>query len=341
VVFAVFTLIFSDYGVPLLIGGRFTTLQVLMYQEVIGLLNFSRGSVIGAVLLFPAVIAFVFDLLSRDRGSALFIAQEKHRGARKFRDGAAFVYCAGVCLILALPLVMFVVLTFIAKYPVNMTFSLVNIKRTLALGAARHFGTSVIVAVFVSVIGVFVSYVTAYVTARLPGHLSRPLHLVSITSLAVPGLVLGLSYALFFKGTVIYGTLAILVLVNILHFCASPYLMAYNSLGKLNPNLEAVGLTLGVKRLRVVFDVLVPQTRSTILEMAAYFFINSMMTISAVSFLSTTRFKPVSLMITQFEATMQLESAAFVSLMILGSNFLVKVAVYFLKQTGSRRNHGH
>ncbi|MDR1786287.1 MAG: ABC transporter permease subunit, partial [Spirochaetaceae bacterium] len=42
VVFAVFTLIFTDYGVPLMIGGRFTTLPVLMYQEVIGLLNFSR-----------------------------------------------------------------------------------------------------------------------------------------------------------------------------------------------------------------------------------------------------------------------------------------------------------
>jgi iron(III) transport system permease protein len=41
-IFATFTLIFTDYGVPLMIGGRFITLPVLMYQEVIGLLNFNR-----------------------------------------------------------------------------------------------------------------------------------------------------------------------------------------------------------------------------------------------------------------------------------------------------------
>jgi len=119
-----------------------------------------------------------------------------------------------------------------------------------------------------------------------------------------------------------------LILVNMIHFMASPYLMAYNSLGKLNSHLEDVGLTLGVGRLRIIRDVLIPQTRLTILEMISYFFVNSMMTISAVSFLSSVRNRPVSLMITQFEAQLFLEGAAFVSILILGGNFLVKGLVY-------------
>ena len=40
IVFAVFTWIVTDYGVPLMVGGKFTTLPVLLYQEVIGQLNF-------------------------------------------------------------------------------------------------------------------------------------------------------------------------------------------------------------------------------------------------------------------------------------------------------------
>lgn len=329
VVFATFTLVFTDYGVPLMIGGRFTTLPVLLYQEVIGLLHFDRGSVIGSVLLIPAFLAFLFDILNKDTANQGFVVQPKTIRDSALRDTAALAYSIVVCVLIALPVVIFAYLTFVTRYPVDMSFSLTNITRTLNMGAGRYLANSLIIALGVSVFGTVLSYLTAYFTARTPGKASRFLHLLSITSLAVPGMVLGLSYVLFFKGTFIYGTLAMLILVNILHFMASPYLMAYNSLCKLNANLEDVGRTLGVVRLRIVTDVVIPQTKLTIFEMASYFFVNAMMTISAVSFLNTVRNKPVSLMITQFEGQLFLEGAAFISLLILACNFLVKAAVYY------------
>jgi iron(III) transport system permease protein len=332
VVFATFTLVFTDYGVPLMIGGRFTTLPVLMYQEVIGLLDFSRGSVIGSFLLIPALAAFIFDVANRDRGNQNFVVQERTRGENRLRDTAAVLYAVTVCLLIALPVAAFAVLSFVEKYPLDMSFSLVNIRRTLNMGAGRFLANSLIIAAGVSILGTALSYLTAYFTARTGGKSSRVLHLISITSLAVPGLVLGLSYVLFFKGSFIYGTLGMLILVNIVHFMASPYLMAYNSLGKLNSNLEDVGRTLGVGRFYIIKDVLVPETRLTIVEMASYFFVNSMMTISAVSFLNTVRNKPVSLMITQFEAQLFLEGAAFVSVLILACNFTVKCLAYVLRK---------
>jgi iron(III) transport system permease protein len=332
VVFATFTLIFTDYGVPLMIGGRFTTLPVLMYQEVIGLLNFSRGSVLGSFLLIPAVIAFVFDLINRDRGSQNFVIQEKAKRENPLRDGLAAAYCILICFLIALPILVFVVLTFIEKYPVDTSFSFINIIKTMEMGAGRYLVNSLIIALGVAALGTVFSYITAYMTARIPGKSSKVLHLISITSLAVPGMVLGISYVLFFKGSFIYGSLAMLILVNTVHFLASPYLMAYNSLGKLNGNLEDVGLTLGVGRFFILKDVLVPQTKLTILEMVSYFFVNSMMTISAVSFLNTIRNKPISLMIPQFEAQTLLESSAFVSLLILGCNFTMKCLIYVLRK---------
>ena len=57
-----------------------------------------------------------------------------------------------------------------------------------------------------------------------------------------------------------------------------------------------------------------------------------MITISAVSFLANTSNKPVALMINQFEAQMQLESAAVVSLMILVANLLIKGTFHLLKK---------
>ena len=74
---------------------------------------------------------------------------------------------------------------------------------------------SVIISLSVAVIGVIAAFVTAYLTARIKSGSSRPLHLISITSLAIPGIVLGLSYTLTFQKSWIYGTLGILVLVNL------------------------------------------------------------------------------------------------------------------------------
>ncbi|MBR4082033.1 MAG: phosphonate ABC transporter permease, partial [Clostridia bacterium] len=60
--------------------------------------------------------------------------------------------------------------------------------------------------------------------------------------------------------------------------------------------------------------------------------VNSMITISAVSFLAGVGNKPVALMITQFEGQMQLECAAFVSLMILAANVAMKTLIYAVRR---------
>ncbi|MBQ5711517.1 MAG: phosphonate ABC transporter permease, partial [Oscillospiraceae bacterium] len=89
---------------------------------------------------------------------------------------------------------------------------------------------------------------------------------------------------------------------------------------------------MGIKRACLIRDVLIPQCKYTLLEMFSYFFVNCMMTISAVSFLATTKNKPVSLMINQFEAQMQLECAAVISLMILGTNLIIKGIVHVIRK---------
>ena len=63
-----------------------------------------------------------------------------------------------------------------------------------------------------------------------------------------------------------------------------------------------------------------------------------MMTISAVSFLFNYKTKPISLMIGQFEAQMNLECASIVSLVILTVNLTMKLIIYLLKKYINRKN---
>ena len=149
-------------------------------------------------------------------------------------------------------------------------------------------------------------------------------------------MVLGISYVMTFASTPLYGTLIILVMVNTAHFISSPYLMMYNSLGKMNQNLEAVGQTLGIGRVRMLLRVFLPQSVGTLAEMFSYLFVNSMMTISAVSFLANSTNKPISLMISQFNEHNN-EYVAVVSILILVVNILMKLAVEQIKAISARR----
>ena len=45
----------------------------MMYEDVIGLLDFVKGSVIGTFLLLPAVVAFVIDLLNKGNANASYV----------------------------------------------------------------------------------------------------------------------------------------------------------------------------------------------------------------------------------------------------------------------------
>lgn len=338
IVFAIFTMISTDYGIPLIVGGKFTTIPVVLYQEVIGLLEFGKGSVYGTILLIPAVLAFIIDILNKDKGNQGYITRKFELGINKTRDFIAYAFCAIAGLFVLLPIVSFLVLGFTKKYPMVMTLTFNNIKNTLLLNGGKYLLNSIIIAFMVSIIGTGAGFIIAYMTARLKSKFSKLLHLITITSMAVPGIVLGLSYVLVFNKTFIYGKLIILIMVNLIHFIASPYLLMYDSLNKINENLESVGHVLGISRFRMIKDVILPQSKSTIVEMFSYFFVNSMMTISAVSFLANTNNKPISLMINQFEAQMQLENAAIVSLSILLINILTKGLIYFYHKKPAKRS---
>ncbi len=340
VVFAIFTLVVTDYGVPLMVGGNTCkTLAVLMYEDVVGQLEFGKGAVMGLVLLIPAILAFFVDLLTKDRAGSSFVIKPYPVRSGKLRDALSYLLCATTTLFVFLPVFAFGLMSVANKYPRDLSFSLDHIERAFERNAGNFLANSLIIAVLTSLIGVAIAYFCAYFASRTKGALGKTVHLMSILSLAIPGLVLGLSYVLFFKSTPIYGTIAIIVLVNTIHFFSSPYLMMYNSFSKFNENLEAVGDTLGISRSRMLFFVFLPQSWDTIAEMFSYFFANSMMTISAVSFLATSSaIKPISLLINEFEHQMMRECIAVVSLIILIVNLILKTSILLIRKSIQRKN---
>ena len=329
--FSSFALISTDYGVPLMIGGTTKTVARLMYDEVIGQLRFGRGCVYALILLIPAIIAFCADVLNKDRAGGSLVAKdsgESVANSSRAKKIGAYALCTAVSVMALLPIVSFVVLAFAKNYPTDMTFTIENITKTMgARGGGRFLLNSLLMSLLTAAVGAALGFVIAYLTARTKGRASSALHLLTLSFMAIPGIVLGLSYVVTFSGGLLAGTLVILVMVNTAHFISSPYLMMYNRFCKMDGELEAVGATMGIGRGRMVKDIFIPAALGTVGEMFSYIFVNCMMTISAVSFLATLSTRPISLMINQFESQMQYESAAVVSLVILGVNLILKATI--------------
>lgn len=331
--FAVFTMIITDYGVPeAMHNSEFgKTLSILMYEDVLGV-QYGQAGVVGLLLLVPAVAAFAVDLLVPESAQSGFVSETVEPEKRGGVKAAAYAFCSVAALCIFAPIAAFLTQMFTTRYPSDLTLTFSHIAGTMRSGADGFLLNSLIYSVFSALFGTALAFLCAYLTSRMKGGVSRGLHLISITSVAIPGLVLGLSYVIFFHGTPIYGTLLMIILANSIHFFASPYLMMYNTLGKLNPDLEAVGRTIGAGRCRIVLDVIVPKVRFTMYEMAVYFFVNSMMTISAVSLLAPPAPKPVAVMISQSVSQMQMGMAATVSMLILLINFAVKLTVTLINR---------
>jgi iron(III) transport system permease protein len=148
--------------------------------------------------------------------------------------------------------------------------------------------------------------------------------------LAVPGLVLGLAFILFFNHPAnplgfLYGTLAILVLNCIVHFYTVAHLTAMTAIRQLDPEFEAVSASLKVPAWVTFGRVTVPISLPAILDIAVYIFVNAMTTVSAVIFLYGPDTKPASVAVVHMDEAGQASAAAAMAVTILGVTLSVKL----------------
>ncbi len=328
--FLVFSMSVTDYGIPLAVGGKVQTLAVIMYAKVAGRLQFDKGSFIGLCLLLPAVLSFLAD--SRRRGRVRVQPLPFTPRPDRRRDRLALAGCAALAAVMVLPILAFTALMLMEDYPLHMGLTLRHFARVWTDRGRAGMVNSLLLAAGTAAFGSVIACLAAYVAARRRGLLSRLVHILALLVLSVPGLVLGLSYAMAFRRLPLYGTLWLLIAASVVHFFTTPYLMLYQSLSKLDRDLETTGALLGIPPLRLFTDVMLPCCRDALLDMVSFFFVNSMVTISAVVFLASAATRPLSLLVTQYSDQLDLEAAAVLSFLILAVNFTVRTALLGLKE---------
>jgi iron(III) transport system permease protein len=144
-------------------------------------------------------------------------------------------------------------------------------------------------------------------------------------SMAVPGLVLGLGYIMFFNHPgnplgFLYSTMPLLVLSVIVHYYTSSHLTAVTALKQIDNEFEAVSASLKVPFYKTFFRVTLPVCLPALLDIARYYFVVSMATLSGVVFLYSPDTILASVAIMNLDETGDVgPSAALASLTVLTS----------------------
>jgi iron(III) transport system permease protein len=291
----VFTYTISDFGAPKVIGGTFNVLAVDVFKQVVGQFNFSIGAVVGLLLLVPSVVAFAVDWVVRRRLTANLGARSVPFAPRPRRlfDTLMLAYCAAVCLLLLAVLGMAVYTSLVHLWPYKLNLTLRHYHYVLVAGDfAPAFWNSLKMGAWTAVIGTVFVFCTAYLLEKTRGlgPLRPALRLLALLSMAVPGLVLGLGYIMFFNHPsnplgFLYQTMAILAISTVVHYYTSGHLTAVTALKALDDEYESVSTSLKVPFWKTFWRVTVPVCLPAILEIARYYFVVSISTLSCVVFL--------------------------------------------------------
>ena len=323
-----FFLCFTDYGIPASVGGEYEVVATVLYNEMLGSIpDFNRGAVVAMMMLIPSVVSIaLLKYLERYniRYTKLSQIELKKNTAR---DVICGVISALILLsILAIFAVIFVV-PLVKEWPYQVSFTLEHVQAVLndssLLGVYKN---SIFVAVCTAVVGLIVTYGAALVTARsqMNGKLKSVIDAIALVTNTIPGMVIGIAFMFIFSGTSLQNTFLLIILCNVVHFFSTPYLMMKNSLSKLNSSWETTASLMGDTWIKTIVRIVTPNMTSTILEVFSYYFVNAMVTVSAVIFIAGARTMVITTKIKELQYYTKFNEVFVLSLFILATNLMVK-----------------
>lgn len=322
-----FILSFTDFGIPASIGADDTTISILLYQTILGSIpKFAQGAVIAFVMLIPALFGFVF-LAVIERWNVSHQAAGHHQPEKRpVHDFVISILLFVLCTcILSIFLVMIVV-PFTENYPYKMGFTLKHIVALFKDEILIHvYIQSVFVAVCTALFGTIIAFFSAVINSRTKLKGRKAINLIAMLTNTVPGMILGLSYLLFFQGSSLKGTFLIVILSIIVHYFTTPYLMAKGAMDKLDKSWDITSALLQDNWFETLFKIILPNMKSTIIEIVNYYFINAMVTISGVIFLVSTSTQIVSTQINQLQHFNRFTDIFILSILILITNLAVRL----------------
>lgn len=344
--FVTFTITITDFGNAAVIGGDYSVLATEIYSQVIGLRNFNMGAVVGIMLLLPTVLSYYIErqAMKRQQGQQATNAQPFVPQFTVLRDVPMAALCLAICAMIVAVIGIVVYASFVRLWPYNLSLTPRHYDITLA-GGYSSLWITIVISLMAAAGGTLAVFLLGIGLRRLPKALMQPIQLLAAMPAAVPGMVLGLAYILTFNSTatplyLLYGTAALIAIVNFYHYHTQSFLTVMTGFRQLPPALEEAAGSLGAGMGRIAINIIAPFVAPMLVSVFFFLFMRSMVTLSAVVFLTTPHLSVAAVTIMRLDdAGLTSQAAAFstcvmavVCIALLG----MKAILAYLSRRGAR-----
>ncbi len=334
-----FTYVVTDFGIPKVIGGSFNMMALDVYKQIIGQQNMNMGAVISILLLCPAVLAFIFDRYQSRRQERYqnFQIQPYRMQAHPLLEKALSVFCSVIAGGILLIIVTAVLASFIRYWPYDLSLTFNHYKFDYVDGGGwGSYFNSIQLALFSTIVGTVLIFIIALFTERFKSHpwLKNYVQMLVLLPLAVPGLVLGIAYILFFNSpknplSGLYGGMTLLVISTIIHYYTVPHLSLSNAIKQIPNQLDQAAQSLGSSHWTMFRKVYLPLTFPALCDVSVYIFVNAMTTVSAAIFLYSPDTNLAAVAVLNMDDAGDTVAAVAMSILILVTSCMVKLLHWF------------
>ncbi len=281
--------VLSDFGTPMLLGGRFRVLATEAYTRVSGWGDLQGGAALGLVLLVPALLLYFLQVRA-SAGDRYATVGSRARfdeplPASPLLRWTLFAICTFVALMLVLKLGAVVLGAFANIWGVDLSpslrhFSWVGARSADLLNTMKLAPLAAVLCTAVALLAGFLVH-----GVRVKGR--TLLDLSTLLPAAIPGTLLGIAYVLAFNDGPLRltGTGLLIVICMAIGSLPTAYRIVAAALVQMRRSLFESASDLGAGWLRVFTDMVVPLLRGPSASSLMLVFIHSLGTLSAVIFL--------------------------------------------------------
>lgn len=286
----------SDFGTPIIIGGRYSTLATEIYLQIIGFSDFSKAAAMNILLLFPAFFTFLLYRMSMKKADDRNKEQKGKTGLRL--DSKHWMN-------LPIQFLLFFFLLFQAlQYASIFLYGFLRFNKKQILFTWENMGSlfqynlstmglSLLLAFIASVLGSFFAFLLTYLMERKMKRGKKLLDFALSLPYLLPGTCFGLAYILAFNKAPLKLTGTLWIMLFSLLFRQMPLgsRLASTALSQSPKNLELAARDLGGKPSLVFFQIILPGILPSFFSSVYLQFSQCLTTAGAIIFLISAKYK--------------------------------------------------
>jgi len=321
----------SDFGTPIIIGGRYSTLATEIYLQIIGFSDFSKAAAMNILLLLPAFFSFLLYRMSMKRADERNKEQKGKTGLRldsKHWMNLPIQFLLFFFLLFQLLQYASIFLYGFLRFNKKQIFFTWENMGSLFQYNLSTMGLSLLLAFVASVVGSFFAFLLAYLMERKMKRGKKLLDFALSLPYLLPGTCFGLAYILAFNKAPLKLTGTVWIMLFSLLFRQMPLgsRLASTALSQSPKNLELAARDLGAKPSLVFFQIILPGILPSFFSSVYLQFSQGLTTAGAIIFLISAKYKV--LVYTLFDAINRGDYA--VASLISGIMILLSLAFSFL-----------